>query len=158
MWKEIILAAVGATGFGILFGVQRKRLWIGFLASGTAWYGYLVCAGLTGRENLDIIRRILGLPKVFARLTGKENLALFLITMLVMLSAKLAALYVKEPVLLFTTPVLIPFIPGATLYYVIRDLLSQAPSFWENLELLAGQVGAMVLGIICVFGISVRRQ
>ena len=136
MWKEIILAAVGATGFGILFGVQRKRLWIVFLASGTAWYGYLV----------------------FARLTGKENLALFLITMLVMLSAKLAALYVKEPVLLFTTPVLIPFIPGATLYYVIRDLLSQAPSFWENLELLAGQVGAMVLGIICVFGISVRRQ
>ena len=136
MGKEIILAAVGATGFGLLFGVQRKRLWIIFVSSGFAWYGYLI----------------------LSKLTGKENLALFLITVFVMLGAKLAGLFVEESVVLFTTPILIPFIPGATLYYVMRDLVSQNSSFWDNLELLAGQVSAMVFGIVCVLGIHIRRR
>ena len=37
--KEILLAAFGATGFAVLFGMQKKRLWIIFLTSGAAWYG-----------------------------------------------------------------------------------------------------------------------
>lgn len=96
MLKEILLAAAGATGFAILFGIKRSKLWEIFLAGGFSWYGYLV------------------LCKVF----GEEILAMFLITV--------CAVVMTKGNMLFSTPVLIPFIPGATLYHVMDDLVSKS--------------------------------
>lgn len=126
MWRNVILAALGATGFAILFGIRRKKLGIIFFASGAAWYGY----------------------EVLCRLTIKENIAMFLVTVFVVLFAKVVTLFVEGPILLFTTPILIPFIPGATLYYVMRDLLGKSSEFLRDMERLVNQLGAMVLGIM----------
>lgn len=53
-----------------------------------------------------------------------------------------------EPIILYSTPILIPFIPGATLYYAMNDLVRKSPAAEETLQLLIYQVGAMALGIL----------
>ncbi|MGN0153341.1 MAG: threonine/serine exporter family protein [Lachnospiraceae bacterium] len=125
MWRDVILAALGATGFAIIFGIRRRKLIIIFLASGAAWYGY----------------------GILCKLIAKENIAIFLITVLVVLFARVITLFLEEPTMLFSTPILIPFIPGASLYYVMNDLLSKNPAFVSDMESLVNQLGAMVLGI-----------
>lgn len=126
MLKNVLLAAFGATGFAILFGMSQKRLWIIFLTSGMAWYGYLM----------------------LCELLNNTITALFAITVLVVLLSKIITKYAKGPVLLFSTPILIPFIPGATLYHAMSDLVRKSPETNENLQLLVYQVSAMALGIL----------
>lgn len=126
MLKDVLLAAFGATGFAILFGMSKKRLWIIFLTSGIAWYGYLLLCGLLNNSIT----------------------ALFAITVFVVLLSKIITKLTKGPVLLFSTPILIPFIPGATLYYAMSDLVRKSPETNENLQLLVYQVSAMSLGIL----------
>lgn len=126
MLKEIVLAAFGATGFAILFGMPKKRVWIIFLTSGAAWYGYL--------QYCEIFRNAIT--------------ALFAITILVVLFSKGITLFTKGPVLLYSTPILIPFIPGATLYYAMSDLVTKSSETNENIQLLIYQVSAMALGIL----------
>ena len=74
--------------------------------------------------------------------------ALFVITVLVVLLSKIIIKFTKGPVLLFFTPILIPFIPGATLYYAMSDLVRKSPETNENLQLLVYQVSALALGIL----------
>ena len=124
--KEILLAAFGATGFVVLFGMQKKRLWIIFLTSGAAWYGY----------------------RLLCELLQNTISALFLITIFVILFSKVVTRFTKGPILLYSTPILIPFIPGATLYYAMNDLVSKSPAVKETIQLLVYQVGAMALGIL----------
>lgn len=126
MWRNVILSACGATGFALLFGIRQRKLGIIFLSSGAAWYGY----------------------EMLYKLLGKENSAMFFITVFVVLLAKVITLFVEGPSMVFTTPILIPFIPGATLYYVMRDLLSKSPKIFGDMERLVNQLGAMVLGIM----------
>lgn len=126
MLKNILLAALGATGFAVLFGMSKKRLWIIFFTSGAAWYGYLM----------------------LCQYFHNTITALFGITVLVVLLSKIITGFTKGPVLLFSTPILIPFIPGATLYYAMSDLVRKSPETNENLQLLVYQVSAMALGIL----------
>lgn len=126
MLNESILAAFGACGFAILFGMKRTRLWIVFIASGCSWYGYLV----------------------LCRWFENEIPAMFFITVFVVVFAKIITLFVESPVILFSTPILIPFIPGATLYYVMYDFVSKNDKLVIDMWLLACQVGAMALGIL----------
>ena len=124
--KNVLLAALGATGFAILFGMSKKRLWIIFFTSGAAWYGYLM----------------------LCRCFHNTIAALFVITVLVVLLSKIIIKFTKGPVLLFFTPILIPFIPGATLYYAMSDLVRKSPETNENLQLLVYQVSALALAIL----------
>lgn len=126
MLNESLLAAFGACGFGLLFGMKRTRLWIVFLASSVAWYGYLLLCQWFGNE----------IP------------AMFLTTVFVVVFAKIITLFVESPVILFSTPILIPFIPGAALYSVMYDVVSKSDRITKDMWLLACQVGAMVLGIL----------
>lgn len=126
MLQQLVLAAAGSAGFAILFGLRRK--WIGmiFIAGGLAWYGYILLYNLTQNQIS----------------------AMFFITVLVVVLAKFLTVFAECPVILFTTPILIPFIPGATLYYLMSDLLSGRAAAAENARLLVYQVGAMALGIL----------
>lgn len=126
MLKQTLLAAFGATGFAILFGMPKKRLWIIFLTSNAAWYSYLL----------------------LCELLQNTITALFFITVFVVLLSKIITLFTKGPVILYSTPILIPFIPGATLYYAMNDLVRKSPAAEETLQLLIYQVGAMALGIL----------
>ena len=100
MWRNVVLAALGATGFALLFGIKRTKMGFIFVASGVAWYGY----------------------EILCRSLKKEEIAMYIVTVMVVLFAKILTLFVDGSVMMFTTPILIPFIPGATLNYVMRDL------------------------------------
>lgn len=126
MLYETLLAALGAVGFAIIFGMKRSSLWVIFLVSGVSWYAYLL------------------LCKVFQ----DEIPAMFFITVFVVVFAKMITLFMEGPVILFSTPILIPFIPGSTLYYVMADLVGKKTSFTTHMWLLLRQVGAMALGIL----------
>ena len=52
------------------------------------------------------------------------------------------------PVLLFSTPILIPYIPGAALYYAMYDIIRRSSSFPDDIRVLLCQSGAMALGIL----------
>lgn len=52
----------------------------------------------------------------------------------------------KCPAFVIATPILIPFIPGATLYLVMNDFVGKEVTFMMNLERLWKQVGAIVAG------------
>lgn len=123
---QVFLAAAGATGFGILFGMKTKKLWIIFLTSGLAWYIY----------------------QVLCQWFPKDSTAMFFITVLIVLVSGILSLFVKCPVILFSTPILIPYIPGAALYYVMYDIISRSTSVTENLKVLLYQSGAMAMGIL----------
>lgn len=136
MFRQVLLAALGATGFAILFGMEKKNLWMISLASGFAWYGYLLLC-----KCLD------------------ESFAIFCITAFVVLLSGILSFFVKCPLFLFSTPILIPFIPGAPLYYVMYDIVSKNMALYEDLKVLIYQVGAMALGILVAeFGIRFIRK
>lgn len=126
MGREVVLAAVGAVGFAVIFGMKKDRLWIIFLSSALAWYGY----------------RVLG------RILSNDITALFAITVVVVIWSEEITVFWKAPAMLYSTPILIPFIPGATLYYTMSDLIRKNSQFNTHLQLLIAQVGAMALGIL----------
>lgn len=124
--SSILLAAAGAAGFAILFGIEKKWLWLIALSSGIAWGGYLL----------------------LCRWLPKDSIALFLITVFIVVVSGGLSVFVKCPVILFSTPVLIPFIPGAALYYVMYDLVSRNSLLFRDFQVLASQSGAMAMGIL----------
>lgn len=135
--KEIILAAAGATGFGLLFGIRGKKIWFITLNSAFAWYVYL----LIGKYSGNLI------------------LAMFIVTVLVGMVSGIIALFIKCPLMVFIIPILIPFIPGATLYYVMYDIVNQLPELNERFTLLLSQVGAIALGILVAeIGLTVVKK
>ncbi len=123
---KVFLVAAGATGFAVLFGMKTKKLWIIFMISGFMWYIY----------------------KELCRWFQKDSVAMFMITVMIVLISGVLSLILKCPEILFSTPILIPYIPGASLYYVMYDLVSRSPSLEENFRILLYQSGAMALGIL----------
>lgn len=124
--KEVILAAAGATGFGLLFGVRGKKIGLITINSAAAWYLYLM----------------------IGRWSGNLIFAMFAVTVMVGILSGMIAIFVKCPLMVFTTPILIPFVPGATLYYVMYDVVNELPQFREHFMLLLSQLGAIAFGIL----------
>lgn len=137
MIREVILAAAGATGFALLFGMQRKKVWIITVNSAAAWYLYLL----------------------IGRYTGNMIFAMFMVTVLVGLVSGILAIFVKCPLMVFATPILIPFIPGAALYYVMYDIVNGLPALAEDFTSLLLQAGAIALGILVAeIGLTVVKM
>ena len=124
MIKEILLASVGATGFAIIFGLPKNKLYVIAMFSGVAWWMYLL---LTTVLNSD-------------------GMAMFSVTIIIVLLAKMIGKKMKCPAFVKATPILIPFIPGATLYLVMNDFVGKEVTFMMNLERIWKQVGAIVAG------------
>lgn len=126
MWRNVVLAAFGATGFAFIFGIKRTKIEIIFFASGMAWYCY----------------------EMLCKMLKKDDIAMYIVIIFVVILAKGFTMFRQESMVWFTTPILIPFIPGATLYYAIRDVLSHSTDTIGDMYRLVEQLGAMVLGII----------
>ena len=107
MIKEILLASVGATGFAIIFGLPKNKLYVIAMFSGVAWWMYLL---LTTVLNSD-------------------GMAMFSVTIIIVLLAKMIGKKMKCPAFVIATPILIPFIPGATLYLVMNDFVGKEVTF-----------------------------
>lgn len=121
---QTLIASAGVIGFGAIFGLSRNKLYIVGIFGFLAWMIYMV------------------LKKFFQ----SESIAMFVITILIVLIAKLIGKKLKCPAVIIATPVLIPFIPGATLYLVMNDFVGNKDTLMVNLELLWNQVGAIVAG------------
>lgn len=126
MLREILLAAAGAMGYAMLFGMKGKNIWLIAGNSAFAWYLYLMIKSRT--EN--------------------AILAMFLVTVLVGLAAGILAVLLKCPMTVFATPILMPLVPGSTLYYVMYDTVNRREQLSEDVRWLLMQVGAIAFGIL----------
>lgn len=132
------LAAAGAVGFAVLFNVRGQKLfWIALGGAG-GWGVYQLALQET--------------KGVFS--------ALLLATLAVALLSEGLARAKKAPVLLFLVPMLIPLIPGGDLYYAMESLVQGAQqTFWQRVQLVLLEAGAIALGILCVAsGVNVVQQ
>ena len=124
---QIITGAIGTLGFGILFNVRGKKLAAVTAAGGVSWGIFItLCA--------------LGASEVTAYLICAIGISVF---------AEIMARALKAPATVFTTPSLIPFIPGSSLYYTL------AYAFGKNFELFAEKAlstlslaSALAIGVI----------
>ena len=126
MIKEILLAAAGAMGYAMLFGMKGKDISLIGINSAFAWYLYLQIA--EGTDNT-----------IFA---------MFFVTVLVGLVSGILTIFRKCPLTVFATPILMPFVPGSTLYYVMYDIVNKREQLWIDVLWLFQQVGAITFGIL----------
>ena len=52
MIKEILLASVGATGFAIIFGLPKNKLYVIAMFSGVAWWMYLLLTTVLNSDGM----------------------------------------------------------------------------------------------------------
>lgn len=126
MLREILLAAAGAMGYAMLFGMRGKNICLIAVNSAFAWYLYLLIKN--GTDN--------------------TILAMFFVTVSVGIVAGLLAIFFQCPMTVFATPILMPFVPGSTLYYVMYDTVNRREQLSEDVRWLLMQVGAIAFGIL----------
>ena len=132
---QLITSFLGTLGFGILFHIRGRKLWLAALGGFLAWAIFL----------------LLGLW------IESEPMRYLLVSILTTLYAEVLARWVKTPTTTFIIVSLIPLIPGSGLYYTMANALSgNSEGFMEKgiytLELSL----ALALGIILVTS-CVRR-
>lgn len=125
---QMIMGCIGAVGFSVLFNVREDKLPLIAASSAISWLVYAVC--LTLGTNL-----------FWATFWG---------TVVAGLISEIFARVIKAPVLMLLVPILIPLIPGGTLYNMMNNLLhgNQAACLRFAKQILL-EAGAIALGIIC---------
>ena len=124
---QIITAAIGSFGFGVLFNIRGKKLLAITLGGGIGWIVFLL-----------LIRLGLG-----------EAACYFIVATLISVYAEIMARLLKAPTTVFITPSLIPFIPGSSLYYTLAYAFDGNSQFFfqkamKTVELAA----ALAIGVI----------
>lgn len=127
-WIQTITGCIGAVCFAVLFNVRGKRLGLIAIASALSWLGYVLCD--------------MGGAGLFW--------AIFCGTTVAGMISEVLARVVKAPVLMLLVPILIPLIPGGTLYHMMSNLVrSNHDAFLRYARQLLEEAGAIALGIIC---------
>jgi len=131
MIAGMICSFWGTVGFAILFNVPKKYF-VGCGATGMlGWVCYTVAYSHTS-----------------------YTIATILATMLVMLMARMLAVWAKCPITVFLVPGIFPLLPGShvyyTAYYVVMGELRHAA---ENGVSALKLAFAIVLGIVFIFAI-----
>lgn len=125
---QMLMGCVGSICFAVLFNVRGDKLLIIAAASALSWLGYVLCL-------------ILGTSLFWATFWG---------TVLAGMVSEILARVVKAPVLMLLVPILIPLIPGGTLYNMMSNLVrSRHDAFLHYARQLLEEAGAIALGIIC---------
>ena len=131
MIPNMICSFWGTIGFSILFNVPKKY-YIGCGVTGMLGW---ICYTLTYRSI-------------------SMTMSTFFATMLVVLMARILAVWMKCPITIFLVPGIFPLLPGANVYYtayylVIGSFGQAAENGMSALKLAF----AIVLGIIFIFAI-----
>ncbi len=130
---QTLMGAIGAVGFAILFNVPRKQLPLFFIGGALDWAVYLLCVHNGCNEFLGML---------FATMTAA-------------LSSEILARVVHAPVLILIVPMLIPLVPGGSLYRSMDALVrGQKADFLAHGTSAITCAGAICLGIICVTAIT----
>ena len=124
---HFFVAFIGTLGFCLLFHVPLRHIVYAASGGGLGWITYVY---LTGTGNSPVVACFLGaivvsmVAEVFSR-AGKEATTLFII------------------------PGIIPLVPGAPLYYTMREILdgdfSSAASMGAQVLFMAGSIAIAIL-------------
>lgn len=126
---QTLMGAIGAIGFATLFNVHGKRMILFFIGGALDWAVYLLCI----HNGLN------------------SFVGLFLATSTAAFASEVLARIIHTPVLILLVPMLIPLIPGGSLYYSMDALIrSDKNSFLTHGSAAITSAGAICLGIICV--------
>lgn len=130
---QTLMGAIGAVGFAVLFNVRGKKLGLMFLGGAVDWTIYLLltCNG----------------HSVF---TG-----MFFATVSAAVFSEILARVLKIPVLMSLVPMLIPLIPGGSLYRTMSTFVrGENQDFLHYARQTVTEAGAIALGIIAVAAIT----
>ena len=128
MLYQSLLAGMGAFGFAALFSVKGKKKFIIMISSSSFWYIYLL----------------------FEQWIHSKEKSVFFITFMIVVFSTVIAKKIECPTIMLSVPILIPFIPGAALFYTMNGLICyEMKIFMENGQQLIVQIVGMALGIIC---------
>ena len=124
---QIVMAMIGALGFGLLFHISGSRLITIMLGAAVNWGVYLLA--MQWYDN---------------RVT-----AFFVSTLATAALAELLARLLKAPVITLLVPMLVPLIPGGDLYYTTLALVQgDTAGFARYGTLFIEEAGAMAFGVI----------
>lgn len=130
---QTLMGAIGAVGFAVLFNVRGKKLGLLFLGGAVDWAIYLLltCNG----------------HSVF---TG-----MFFATVTAAVLSEILARVLKVPVLMTLVPMLIPLIPGGSLYRTMSAFVrGENQAFLHYAKQTVTEAGAIALGIIAVAALA----
>ena len=134
LYYETAAACIGSLGFAMLFNLRGRRLlWCAF-GGGMSWAVYIFCMLIMGAGLYT---------------------SLFFASAAVVALAEILARRIKTPVTVLMVPMIIPLIPGGTLYYAMSYLLEiRYELFAREARSLTLQVFAIALGIIITTSLS----
>ena len=126
---QLITAFLGTLGFGLLFNIRGKNLWLAAFGGFLSW-GLFLLLGLWLQN---------------------EPVRYYLCSVLVSVYAEILARVMKTPTTTFIIISLIPLIPGGSLYYTMASALEgNGARFMENGVYTLSLAIALSLGIILV--------
>ncbi len=126
---QLLTSFIGTLGFGILFHIRGRKLWLAALGGLFAWTVFLA----------------------LGYFIESEPVRYFIVSMLTTLYAEVLARLVKTPTTTFVIVSLIPLIPGSGLYYTMAHALSgNSEGFMERGIYTLELALALSLGIILV--------
>lgn len=124
---QIITAGIGAFAFGVLFNLHGKKLLSVFLGGAFGWL----------------------LVLLLTHLGANEPTAYFFAALLISFYAEILARVLKAPTTVFTTPSLIPLVPGSSLYYTMAYALDGEKALFTGKALTTlSLAAALAIGII----------
>ena len=134
MIASLVCSFFGTVGFSVLFNVPKKY-YVGCGATGMlGWLCYCVMEPYTS-----------------------DTVATFAATILVVLIARMLAVYMKTPITIFLVPGIFPLLPGANVYYTAYYLVTNNLAAASANGMTAVKIAfSMVLGIVLMF--SVPRE
>ena len=103
--KKTVTAALASISFSVVFGIKKKHLFHATTIAAVAYFVYYTVLFFNGTLFL----------------------AAFLSTALAALFSEILARVCRAPAIVFLLPAVIPTVPGGTIYYAMRDLLSNNP-------------------------------
>lgn len=126
---QIVMAMIGALGFGLLFHISGSRLITIMLGAAVNWGVYLLA--MQWYDN---------------RVT-----AFFVATLATAALDEVLARLLKAPVITLLVPMLVPLIPGGDLYYTTLALVQgDTAGFARYGTLFIEEADAMAFGVILV--------
>lgn len=126
---QIVMAMIGALGFGLLFHISGSRLITIMLGAAVNWGVYLLA--MQWYDNRVI--------------------AFFVATLATAALDEVLARLLKAPVITLLVPMLVPLIPGGDLYYTTLALVQgDTAGFARYGTLFIEEAGAMAFGVILV--------
>lgn len=126
---QIVMAMIGALGFGLLFRISGSRLITIMLGGAVNWGVYLLAM----------------------RWYDDRVTAFFVSTLATAVLAEVLARLLKAPVITLLVPMLVPLIPGGDLYYTTLALVQgDTAAFARYGTQFIEEAGAISFGVILV--------